>query len=183
MATREELHALIDSMPEEAIDAARRLLSHFQVWPPTLPPQVEELRQSMEQRLKEATAKASSESDFCKHIVSVAMRYSHLRFGITRLRHPSTRENIREHVSCEALMWMQTVSRSKCMAEGVKTTWRIKGDEVVSCNCAWGCPCQFNALPTTGRCQGLGAVRILDGHFGNTSLGGVKFAILLSWPG
>jgi len=56
MATREELHTLIDSMPEEAIDAARRLLSHFQVWPPALPSQVEELRQSYEQRLKEVQA-------------------------------------------------------------------------------------------------------------------------------
>ena len=69
------------------------------------------------------------------------------------------------------------------MAEAIKTTWRIRGDEVVSCNCAWGCPCQFNALPTTGRCQGLGAIRIVNGHFGDTPLDGVKFAILLSWPG
>ena len=26
-----------------------------------------------------------------------------------------------------------------------------QGGEVVSCDCAWGCPCQFNALPTEGR--------------------------------
>ncbi len=33
------------------------------------------------------------------------------------------------------------------MSESTKTSWRIAGEEVVSCNCSWGCPCQFNALP------------------------------------
>ncbi len=69
------------------------------------------------------------------------------------------------------------------MPEATKTTWRIEGEEVVSCNCAWGCPCQFNALPTNGRCEGLGAIRITSGQFGDTRLDGVKFAITLSWPG
>ena len=26
--------------------------------------------------------------------------------------------------------------------------WSIKGPEIATCNCDWGCPCQFNALPT-----------------------------------
>ena len=34
MATREELHKLIDSMPEEGIEAAHRMLSNLQIWPP-----------------------------------------------------------------------------------------------------------------------------------------------------
>ena len=51
MPTREHLHTLIDSLPEEAIEAAYRVLSHFQVWPPQLPP--EELRHMYEKRLKE----------------------------------------------------------------------------------------------------------------------------------
>ena len=33
------------------------------------------------------------------------------------------------------------------------STWFIKGREFVHCNCAYGCPCQFNALPTHGNCQ------------------------------
>ncbi len=28
--------------------------------------------------------------------------------------------------------------------------WRLKGPEVAACNCSWGCPCQFNGLPTLG---------------------------------
>ena len=53
MPTREHLHTLIDSLPEEAIEAAYRALSQFQVWPPQLPPQIEELRHMYEKRLNE----------------------------------------------------------------------------------------------------------------------------------
>ena len=34
-------------------------------------------------------------------------------------------------------------------------TWEIKGWEFGNCNCNYGCPCQFNALPTHGHCRGL----------------------------
>ncbi len=69
------------------------------------------------------------------------------------------------------------------MAKTNQTSWHIRGDEVVCCNCAWGCPCQFNALPTKGRCEGVGAIRIVDGHFGQVRLDGVALALVLSWPG
>jgi len=69
------------------------------------------------------------------------------------------------------------------MSTPVKTPWRIAGEEVASCNCAWGCPCQFNALPTHGRCEGLGGWQIREGHFGTTALDGVRFAQILWWPG
>ena len=36
---------------------------------------------------------------------------------------------------------------------GVMTPWEIHAIEVSNCNCAYGCPCQFNALPTTGTCE------------------------------
>jgi hypothetical protein len=62
-------------------------------------------------------------------------------------------------------------------------SWRIAGDEVGGCNCAWGCPCQFNALPTDGRCEGFGVCEIEEGHFGDTRLDGVRYAGLYSWPG
>jgi hypothetical protein len=71
--------------------------------------------------------------------------------------------------------------RRDAVAGGV--TWRIAGEEVGGCNCAWGCPCQFNALPTRGRCEGFGACEIRQGHFGSTRLEGVRFAGLYSWPG
>lgn len=38
------------------------------------------------------------------------------------------------------------------------TYWEIQGAELVNCNCAYGCPCQFNALPTSGYCEVMGAI-------------------------
>jgi hypothetical protein len=69
------------------------------------------------------------------------------------------------------------------MGVDVRTEWRISGEEVVSCNCAWGCPCQFNAPPTTGHCEALIAYEIRDGHYGDTTLDGVRFAGIYWWPG
>jgi hypothetical protein len=64
-----------------------------------------------------------------------------------------------------------------------KTDWRIAGEEAAACNCAWGCPCQFNALPTTGRCEALIGFQIREGYFGSSRLDGVRFARIYSWPG
>lgn len=64
-----------------------------------------------------------------------------------------------------------------------KTEWQITGDEVVSCNCAWGCPCQFNALPTSGHCEGLSVIAITRGYFGPVHLDGVTFAQVFHWDG
>jgi hypothetical protein len=69
------------------------------------------------------------------------------------------------------------------MSEPTKIKWRIAGEQVVSCNCSWGCPCQFNALPTTGHCEATGAWQINDGCFGDTRLDGVRFACVVWWPG
>jgi hypothetical protein len=63
------------------------------------------------------------------------------------------------------------------------TPWRFTADEMATCNCAWGCPCQFNALPTHGRCEALVALRIREGHYGQTRLDGLAFASAYWWPG
>lgn len=68
-------------------------------------------------------------------------------------------------------------------AASEKTPFRIQGEEVGSCNCAWGCPCQFNAEPTHGRCEGLMVCSVIAGHFGTTRLEGVLFAGAYWWPG
>ncbi len=69
------------------------------------------------------------------------------------------------------------------MSTSAQTKWRLAGEEAASCNCAWGCPCQFNALPTHGRCEALAGWQIDEGYYGNTSLNGVKFARIFWWPG
>jgi hypothetical protein len=60
--------------------------------------------------------------------------------------------------------------------------WSIKGPELSACNCDWGCPCQFNALPTRGNCRAAVAIRIDEGHFGDVRLDGLKAAALFAWP-
>lgn len=69
------------------------------------------------------------------------------------------------------------------MSARTQTKWRITGEEIGSCNCAWGCPCQFNARPTRGNCEALLAWQIRDGHYGDTRLDGVRFARIYWWPG
>jgi hypothetical protein len=63
------------------------------------------------------------------------------------------------------------------------TKWTIKGREFVHCNCAYGCPCQFNALPTHGNCCAVAGIEIEQGHHGDTPLDGLRIAAIWSWPG
>lgn len=69
------------------------------------------------------------------------------------------------------------------MADNGSTSWQIKGDEFGSCNCIWACPCQFNALPDKGHCEAIIGFSVREGHFGDTDLGGVKFAAIVHFPG
>lgn len=63
------------------------------------------------------------------------------------------------------------------------TGWSFEGDYFTACNCDWGCPCNFNARPTEGRCMGWGAWSIAQGRYGETSLDGTRFALYYSFPG
>jgi hypothetical protein len=69
------------------------------------------------------------------------------------------------------------------MSAAAATEWRIVGEEVGSCNCDWGCPCQFESDPTHGDCKTLIGYAIHEGHFGETSLDGVRFAEVMAFPG
>jgi hypothetical protein len=69
------------------------------------------------------------------------------------------------------------------MSSNGSPSWRMVGDEVGNCNCDWGCPCQFDALPTHGNCMAMIAYQINEGGFGDTGLDGVRFAELVWWPG
>lgn len=61
--------------------------------------------------------------------------------------------------------------------------WTIHGREFTNCNCAYGCPCQFNALPTHGHCQAVVGIQIDKGQHGDTKLDGLRFAGVFRWPG
>jgi hypothetical protein len=61
--------------------------------------------------------------------------------------------------------------------------WTLKGVEYGHCNCATGCPCQFNSLPTHGNCRAHSFFKIERGRFGDVALDGLAFGFLAMWPG
>lgn len=60
--------------------------------------------------------------------------------------------------------------------------WSMKGSGANNCNCAFGCPCQFNSLPTNGDCRAYTCMKIDEGHFGDVSLNGLKWVMVFDWP-
>jgi hypothetical protein len=63
------------------------------------------------------------------------------------------------------------------------TNWEFRGREFVNCNCAYGCPCQFNALPTHGDCRAVAGFHVDEGYHGETRLDGLSFVLIVRWPG
>jgi hypothetical protein len=61
--------------------------------------------------------------------------------------------------------------------------WELKGTVIVACNCDYGCPCNFNAHPTTGKCEGTWTWHVERGTFGETSLDDLNFTVCVNWPG
>jgi hypothetical protein len=61
--------------------------------------------------------------------------------------------------------------------------WQLKGTVIVACNCDYGCPCNFNAPPTTGKCEGTWTWHVERGTFGDTSLDDLNFTVCVNWPG
>jgi hypothetical protein len=64
-----------------------------------------------------------------------------------------------------------------------QANWRLEGEWMKNCNCAFGCPCDFNARPTNGHCEGLLGMRITKGHFENVTLDGLSFFVTVHFPG
>ena len=60
--------------------------------------------------------------------------------------------------------------------------WRVRADEFANCNCSYGCPCQFNALPTHGFCEATAGWKIHEGHFGDVRLDGLDTAFFVHFP-
>jgi hypothetical protein len=64
-----------------------------------------------------------------------------------------------------------------------ETPWQLTGTVGVACNCDYGCPCNFNALPSKGKCEGQWTWHVDAGAWGDTSLDGLNFSIAVNWPG
>ncbi len=63
------------------------------------------------------------------------------------------------------------------------TSWRLKGTVLIACNCDYGCPCNFNALPTQGKCEGAWSWHVEEGRSDDVPLDGLAFTIAVDWPG
>lgn len=61
--------------------------------------------------------------------------------------------------------------------------WEIQAREFANCNCSYGCPCQFNALPTQGYCEAVVGCEIDRGSYGSVKLDGLRAAGVYAWPG
>ena len=60
--------------------------------------------------------------------------------------------------------------------------WKLEADYLESCNCEFGCPCNFSGLPTGGRCETLVGYHIRSGSYGGVRLDGLNFVYAASWP-
>ncbi len=63
------------------------------------------------------------------------------------------------------------------------TEWYMEGPWFKNCNCDPGCPCDFNQRPTQGHCEGMVAMRVDKGTFGDVDLAGVIWGGVVRWPG
>jgi hypothetical protein len=72
----------------------------------------------------------------------------------------------------------------KAQRQQKRPTWKVHAYFLDACNCDWGCPCQFNAKPTHGNCEGVAGYHIVTGIYGtNIKLDGLNMALIASWPG
>lgn len=63
------------------------------------------------------------------------------------------------------------------------TAWRLDGNVLIACNCDFGCPCNFNARPSRGHCEGGWIWVIERGLVDDVRLDGLGVALFADWPG
>jgi hypothetical protein len=61
--------------------------------------------------------------------------------------------------------------------------WSLEGTVLVACNCDYGCPCNYNARPTTDDCEGGWMWIVERGSHDGVSLDGLSLAVFADWPG
>ena len=57
------------------------------------------------------------------------------------------------------------------------TSYHLKGVLLGTCSCDWGCPCNFEAPPTKGFCEGGYLWHVEQGHYGGVQLDGLSFGM------
>ncbi|HVL66150.1 MAG TPA: DUF1326 domain-containing protein [Vicinamibacterales bacterium] len=59
----------------------------------------------------------------------------------------------------------------------------LKGDVLIACNCDYGCPCNFNARPSRGFCEGGWIWLFEQGHVDGVRVDRLGVALYAKWPG
>ena len=77
MASRDELHRLVDTLPEGALENAKRILDHLQVWPPQMSPEMGRMRQIQQEQVQQMRRSMTPE----QWAVGVVAGISILRLG------------------------------------------------------------------------------------------------------
>ncbi len=62
------------------------------------------------------------------------------------------------------------------------TKWFMQGKYVEYCSCDHGCPCESMASPTYGHCDGVIAMKIDEGYYGDVRLDNVIIAATFYFP-
>ncbi|MGI8925460.1 MAG: DUF1326 domain-containing protein [Tepidiformaceae bacterium] len=68
------------------------------------------------------------------------------------------------------------------MTTATKTTWKMKGDALGACSCDWGCPCNFDAPPSKGWCEGGYSFHINSGSYNDVGLDGLTIGFFAHSP-
>ena len=61
--------------------------------------------------------------------------------------------------------------------------WEFKSHTYDNCNCSVSCGCQFNEPTTHGSCHFTYVGTIIEGHFNDTPLAGLNWALICLFPG
>lgn len=61
-------------------------------------------------------------------------------------------------------------------------SWQLSGKVLIACNCDWGCPCNVNAPPTYGDCEGGWIWSIEKGNIDGLKVNARAVALFADWP-
>ena len=62
------------------------------------------------------------------------------------------------------------------------SNWEFKSHTYDNCNCSVSCGCQFNEPTTHGNCHFAYVGTVVQGHFNDTPLSGLNWALLCIFP-
>ena len=61
--------------------------------------------------------------------------------------------------------------------------YRVTAHHLETCNCNHGCGCQFGGFPDRDGCESVLGYEVIEGHYGDIDLAGVRAVEAAAWPG